>query len=56
MKDPTQCELFVETVYCVVFFYIRKALMRWALRIFLSYPEVRHEKVKLRKYRSEILK
>lgn len=21
MKDPTQCELFVETVYCVVFLY-----------------------------------
>ena len=56
MKEPTQYELFIETVYCVGFLYIRKALLQCALRIFLSYPDMRHEKVKLRKCRNKTLK
>ena len=56
LKEPTQYELFIETVYCVGFLYIRKALLQCALRIFLSYPDMRHEKVKLRKCRNKTLK
>lgn len=56
MKEPTQYELFIETVYCVGFLYIRKALLQCASRIFLSYPDMRHEKVKLRKCRNKTLK